>query len=408
MRSDPPRPPVPPQLILDLSRLVFAAWSRTPTGIPRVELAYAEHLIATAADRLHFTVLDAFRRLRSVDGRLAIRFVREIAGYWEGDVGSTRAYLRIVLLALWIHTVLILRPWGDLRRLVAAHGGRSIYVIPSQLQIEHSSLIAGPKAAGDLKLVYFVHDILPSLMPANFPDGAEDRNRGRMENAARLADAIIVNSWATAVSFKERLGRDMAPEKLVVAPLGITRCRKVDVSHQPPTEPYLVMLGTIEPRKNHLLVLNLWRELYAEHGQETPRLLLVGSRGWKNRHIIEMMGRNAPPRGKVEELGRLPDAAIAGLIEGARALLLPSFAEGYGLSLAEALSQGTPCSVATCRCSRKSAQTLRTTCRRPTPKRGVPQYSTMPRRIRRQGARSAPSWPRHFAVVDETLRTLAR
>lgn len=416
MRSDPPRPPAPAQLILDVSRLVYAAWSRTPTGIPRVELAYAEHFIATESDRLHFAVLDAFGRLRTVDQHLAIGFVREIAGYWEGNVGSVWAYLQLVVRAAWIHLLLMLRPWGDLRRLVAAHEGRSIYVIPSQLQLEHSALIEGLKKAGDLKLVYFVHDILPSLLPAYFPDDAEERNRRRMENAARLADAIIFNSRATALSFKERFGRNMAPAKLVVAPLGVSFCKNAGMSHQPPPEPYFVMLGTIEPRKNHLLVLNLWRDLYAEFGRETPRLLLVGSRGWKNRDIIEMIEQNAPPRGKVEELGRLPDAAVADVLKGARALLLPSFAEGYGLPLAEALSHGTPVICSDLPVFHEVGA-------------DIPEYlppadtegwrtavadyvdansSRRASQLRRIDAWSPPSWSRHFAVVGETLRTLGK
>jgi glycosyltransferase involved in cell wall biosynthesis len=416
VRSEPPRHPAPALLILDISRLVYAAWSRTPTGIPRVELAYAEHYIATEPDRLRFAVLDAFGRLRIVDARLAVGFVREIAGYWEGNVASVRAYLRVALRAIWIHLLLMLRPWGALRRLVAAHAGRSLYVIPSQLQLEHSSLIEGLKTAGDLKLVYFVHDILPSLLPAYFPDDAEDRNRRRMENAARLADAIIVNSQATALSFKGRFGRNLAPGKLVVAPLGVTLGKDAGTSGRSPAGPYFVMVGTIEPRKNHLLVLNLWRDLYAEFGQETPRLLLVGSRGWKNHDIIEMIERNAPPRGMVEELGRLPDAAVAGLLKGARALLLPSFAEGYGLPLAEALSHGTPVLCSDLPVFHEVGA-------------GIPDYlaptapeawraavldyagAHSPRRdaqLRRLSSWSPPSWARHFAVVDETLRALGK
>lgn len=126
-----------------------------------------------------------------------------------------------------------------------------------------------------------------------------------MENAARLADAIVANSNSTALSFKGRFGRDMPPERLVVATLGVTIGQGFGTGHQPPASPYFVMVGTIEPSKNHLLVLNLWRDLHAEYGRETPRLLLVGSLGWKNCDIIEVFERNAPPRGVVEELGRL-------------------------------------------------------------------------------------------------------
>ena len=208
----------------------------------------------------------------------------------------------------------------------------------------------------------------------------------------------------------------MAPARLVVAPLGVTLASSAGMSHRPLTESYFVMLGTIEPRKNHLLVLNLWRELYAKYGRETPSLLLVGSRGWKNRDIIAMIERNTPPRGAVEELGRLPDADVAGLLKGARALLLPSFAEGYGLPLAEALSHGTPVLCSDLPVFHEVGA-------------GIPEYLPptdteawrvavldyadvgSPRRaeqLRRLSAWSPPSWLRHFAVVDEILGTLGK
>lgn len=57
--------------------------------------------------------------------------------------------------------------------------------------------------------------------------------------------------------------------------------------------------------------------------------------------MIDRLERSTP-HGFVQECGRLSDAATAGLLKGARALLLPSFAEDYGLPLAKALTQGAP------------------------------------------------------------------
>ena len=414
MRPDPSLPPPPAQLVLDISRLVYAAWSRTPKGIPRVELAYAEHFIETGPDRLRFAVLDSLGRLRVVSNRSAIAFTREIARYWEGDVASTTAYLRVVLRALWIYIVLVLRPWGDLKQLVAAYRGRSLYIIPSQLQLEHSSLIEGVKSAGDVKLVYFVHDILSTVFPDYFSDSLPERDRRRMENAARLADAIIVNSQATADAFQHRFGGNLAPGTLVVAPLGVANPVHVERPSVPPAQPYFVMLGTIEPRKNHRLILDLWRDLYGELGLATPRLLVVGERGWKSQDVIELLERSAPPYGAVEECGRLPDAAVAGLLKDARALLLPSFAEGYGLPLAEALTQGAPVLCSDIPVFREVGG-------------GIPDYldpadgpawraavldyaqplsSRRQAQLQRLGAWSQPTWAQHFVRVDAALRAL--
>ena len=221
MSPDPPQSSPPVRLILDISRLVYAAWSRTPKGIPRVELTYAEHFMTSEPDRLHFTVLDALGRLRVVDDRSAKAFTRAIARYWEGGVASTTAHWRVALHALWIHVVVMLSPRGDLAQLVTAHRGRFHYIIPSQLHLERSSLIETLKNAGDLKLVVFIHDILPSLFPHYFTEEDADLYHRRMENAARLADAIIVNSESTSEAFKSRFGESSTAGALVVAPLGI-------------------------------------------------------------------------------------------------------------------------------------------------------------------------------------------
>lgn len=403
----------PARLILDISRLVYAAWSRTPKGIPRVELAYAEHFMASEPDRLHFTVLDALGRLRILDDRSARVFTRAIARYWEDGVGSTTAHWRIALRALWIHLVLMLKPGGDLGQFVTSHRGRFHYIIPSQLHLERRSLIEKLKA-GNLKLVVFIHDILPSLHPDYFTSEDADLYHRRMENAARLADAIIVNSRSTEEAFRSRFGDQLATRRLVVAPLGVALPARVQPAPVPPQKPYFVMVGTIEPRKNHGLVLDLWRELHRDLGPLAPRLLVIGERGWIGRDVIQRLEESARLDDCVQECGRLPDATVASMLEGARALLLPSLAEGYGLPLAEALTCGTPVLCSDIPVFREVG-------------RGIPDYIDptdaqawreavldyaqphSPQRqaqLRRLGDWSRPTWEQHFAIVDAALSNL--
>jgi glycosyltransferase involved in cell wall biosynthesis len=106
--------------------------------------------------------------------------------------------------------------------------------------------------------------------------------------------------------------------------------------------PYFVCLGTIEARKNHLLLLTLWRRLVEERGADAPHLVLIGKRGWENEQVIDMLERCPSLQGVVHEHNALPDEEVVRFLKGARALLFPSFAEGYGLPLSEALSLGVP------------------------------------------------------------------
>jgi glycosyltransferase involved in cell wall biosynthesis len=329
-----------PHLVLDVTRLIFAAWGRTPTGIARVELAYAEHFIAQEGLDLSFTAMDAVGRLRVVESERARRFVVAISRYWRSNIGSNWAYIGVALRALHIHTVLLLSVVGSLASLVARHR-HSIYIIPSQLHLERPRAIERLKRSGGLSLVYFVHDVLPAVFPEYFPPGAERRARRRLEAAKRLADAVIVNSEDTAVNLRRMFGKTEGGPFILPAPLGLS----IPLPRQrppQPAQPHFIMIGTIEPRKNHLLILNLWRELRTELGANAPRLVVVGARGWENENVIDMFERSPLLRGVVSEHRRLSDDELVSSLMSARALLMPAFAEGYGMPLAEALALGVP------------------------------------------------------------------
>ena len=105
----------------------------------------------------------------------------------------------------------------------------------------------------------------------------------------------------------------------------------------PPQRPYFVVVGTIEPRKNHAFLLDLWEVL----GPDAPMLLICGSRGWNNEAVFARLDA-LPPEGTVREVSWLSDGALSALIAGAAGLLAPSHAEGFGLPPLEALRNGIP------------------------------------------------------------------
>jgi glycosyltransferase involved in cell wall biosynthesis len=73
-----------------------------------------------------------------------------------------------------------------------------------------------------------------------------------------------------------------------------------------------------------------------------PLLVLIGQRGWETENVVDMLDRCPALRGTVIEHNTLPDSEMVGLLKGARALLLPSFAEGFGFPLIEAFGVGVP------------------------------------------------------------------
>ena len=116
----------------------------------------------------------------------------------------------------------------------------------------------------------------------------------------------------------------------------------------PPADPrlaggaYFVVCGTIEPRKNHMTLLDVWRDLAERLGPATPKLILVGKRGWHNENVLDLLERCAALRPHVIEASGLSTPALRSLLAGARAALAPSFGEGFGLPVAEAAACGAP------------------------------------------------------------------
>lgn len=410
---------MPYQIILDLSRLVYAAWSRNPTGIPRVELAYAQHLLATESDHLQFAVMDALGRLCLVDRAQAVAFIREIAEFWRSGVASRRAHWRLMQRALRLHATLLSRPRAGLRRHSASFAGRTVYIVVSQLHLERRRLIERLKRAGDVRLVYFIHDVIPSQYPEYFVPKDAARNRRRMTNAARLADAIVTNSEATRREFVALFGSPEIAGQIHVAPLGIARPLLTNPSVAAPAvaaaRPYFVCLGTIEPRKNHLLLLNLWRRMVEQRGADAPQLVLIGGRGWENENIVDMLERSTSLRAVVEERNFVADEVLAQTLAGARALLLPSFAEGYGLPLAEALASGVPALCSDLPALREvggEVPEYLDPLDGPAWQEAILAYAAegSPRRaaqLERLKQWRRPSWDAHFGIVDAIVDRLA-
>ena len=106
---------------------------------------------------------------------------------------------------------------------------------------------------------------------------------------------------------------------------------------------YLLHVGTIEPRKNLGLLLDAFEALKRHGGHPALKLVLVGKYGWSSKRVKRKLRSSWANKYGVTWLGALDDESLHLLYRHARALVIPSLQEGWGLPIQEAISLGTPC-----------------------------------------------------------------
>ncbi|GHA48556.1 hypothetical protein GCM10008927_12050 [Amylibacter ulvae] len=131
--------------------------------------------------------------------------------------------------------------------------------------------------------------------------------------------------------------------KICVAKLGIHNADAQSDENFGNGRPYFVVLGTIEPRKNHMVLFDVWQKFQESiPAEQMPDLFVIGRRGWGNADVFRFLDQSSQIEMNIFEKEGLPDHVVAAAVSGAHALLFPSFAEGYGLPAIEAMAQNIP------------------------------------------------------------------
>jgi alpha-1,3-rhamnosyl/mannosyltransferase len=219
-------------------------------------------------------------------------------------------------------------------RLIAADANRVIFA-PNYLPSERFARARGA-------LVATVHDLGYRRVPWSLQPETLERLEGALDEAWFRAARVITDSRA--------VGREIVAE-------GLARADRVRViplgpAHSPPEPsalpplpagvcaPLALWVGTLEPRKNVATLLAAWRIL-RRRLSDSPLLVLVGRFGWKTEALRRKV-EAAASEGWLRHLGYLSDGELAALYRAASVFVFPSFYEGFGLPVLEALGAGTP------------------------------------------------------------------
>ena len=193
-----------------------------------------------------------------------------------------------------------------------------------------------------------VFDLLPlTLPPGNFMIGGTDWFEGWLRSAIKVSDSLVCISKAVADELilyiaRHRIGHDGLKVGYwhLGADLPIPTACATEGPDRGIGAPYALMVGTIEPRKNHALALDAF-ELLWERGSDLS-LVIAGKPGWLVDDLIERLRHHKLREEKLFFLETVTDVEMAGLYRGAAALLFLSKGEGFGLPLVEASRYGTP------------------------------------------------------------------
>ena len=187
----------------------------------------------------------------------------------------------------------------------------------------------------EVRQVVTIHDLVWQRCPETMPFLGLQLERLLMPASLSRAHKIISVSNSTALDISELYpGCEDKLETIYEAPF-------IPMSETSPVlGNYFLFVGTLEPRKNLEGLLKAYR-LYVDQVMEPLPLKVCGAKGWGLPRLTSVIN-SLQLQGHVEVLGYVDDEELPSLYRGARALLMPSLYEGFGLPIVEAFSQGTP------------------------------------------------------------------
>jgi glycosyltransferase involved in cell wall biosynthesis len=380
-----------PSVLIDVTRLLGRLLKgRLPTGVDRVGLAYVRHYQ---------------QHSRAVIRLIGKNFVLTKTESDKLFQWLLKPQARIAAIALVVKGLLL----GWNKQNVAGcflfntgHSGLERETYPAMLRQQQ------------VRPIFVIHDLIPISHPEYCRLGERERHITRMNNALVSASGIIANSQATLnelSAFAASQAQAVPRSTVALLAPGMTG---ILPSERPTASPYFVILSTIEPRKNHWMMLQLWRGLVERFGQVAPRLVVIGQRGWECENVVDLLERCEQLKGFVTELHACSDTELVTYLHHAQALLFPSFAEGYGMPLIEALTLGVPVIASDLPVFKEIAGDIPEYLDPLDGKRwseliieyANPNSQLRDAQLKRMADFCVPTWAEHFATVDGFLDTL--
>ena len=352
-------------IIYDITRLVTRGLNKAPNGIDRIDFALARYFLSKSENKnlgFIYTVIGP----RLIDPDEALKAIDIIENYWDENPAisvknqldeiikniSNEKNTKITRIKLksrfsWKHAKLNIKNiWNFAIRFGVGLEGvppGSVYLNASQFLLDREWFFERALSRSDLKYVFYIHDLIALENPEYFTQSEALSFNKKIRHIFRHADGLITGASSIEKSI------DDYPESSCEKKLPIYLYEPIPPSIFGDTVlqedlikigPYFIICGTIEPRKNHLFLLHLWDQLAKINC--SSKLFIIGKRGWLNDEVIGYLEKNRYLRSLVYEIDGISTPGLAQILKGARALLVPSLSEGFGLPIIEAIAAGVP------------------------------------------------------------------
>lgn len=200
------------------------------------------------------------------------------------------------------------------------------------------------------KFISIIYDLIPLNLPQYAVPAYVDLLAEYFGELLWTSDGCLCISETTRRDLIEYFGENgVSPPKVMSFPLG-SELRKTDArADESPAalidKKYVLYVSTIEPRKNHRTIYEAWCHglLNGTINADTSRLVFVGVPGWSTAEFLHEVRTNPLTSGNIVIMSNVSDALLASLYRNCAFVVFPSFYEGFGLPLAEALGHGKVC-----------------------------------------------------------------
>ena len=213
---------------------------------------------------------------------------------------------------------------------------------------DFTGLASGLNLLG-VKIGVMIYDVIPYSHPEYCDVNTPNVFHQSVGTLARLTDFAICISAFTEREIRRALS-EIATQSLptTVVRLGSDGdARGHDLKGATRSESthrgFILCVGTIEARKNHVYLFRVWQDLIKDLGDDIPDLVIAGRRGWRVDSFFYQLDATRNLDGRILVINDATDADLAHLYDGCLFTVFPSFVEGWGLPVGESLAHGKLC-----------------------------------------------------------------